>query len=282
LTGTSSQITAILLGTNGELYSGLKGGLIGIWDLELSKIKNNLIGHSTVITALHLAKVNEQPYILVSGALDGKIKIWDLRNKPGNCINLKGHMECIRSLSVSPDNNYIASGSEDSLVRLWDIRQNKLLKEFSLPDQTGVNCVEFNPHSITLAYGSNDRTVKHWDLERYDLISITPLDRLPITKVKFDSSGKNAYVATNETLKYWMIDDSKPELLENIDAGWNKLQDMVYVNNEGLFAVSTYGSKLAFWSVPESSKMVNEAKKISEDMLYKQESVFARNGKNVY
>jgi WD40 repeat protein len=140
-------------------------------------------------------------------------------------------------LSISPDNNYLASGSEDTLVRLWDLRQNKLMKEFSIPDQNVVNCVEFNPHSITLAYGSNDRTVKHWDLERYELISITPIDRLPIVKVKFDSTGKNVYVATNETLKYWMIDDNNPSLLETIDAGWNKLQDMVYVNNQGLYGI---------------------------------------------
>jgi WD40 repeat protein len=202
--------------------------------LETNKVKNNLIGHSTVISALYLIRANDTPYIIVSGSLDGKIKIWDLRNK-NNCINLKGHMECIKSLSVSPDNSYIASGSEDSLVRLWDIRQNKLLKEFNIPDQSAINCVEFNPHSITLAYGSNDRTVKHWDLERYDLISITPLDRLPIMKVKFDSTGKNAFVATNETLKYWMIDDNKPTLLDNVDAGWNRLHDMTYVNDEGLY-----------------------------------------------
>jgi WD40 repeat protein len=245
-------------------------------------MKFSLIGHSNVITALHLAKANELPFMLVSGSLDGKIKLWDMRVKNYACNSgLKGHLESIKALSVSPDNNYIASGSEDSLVRLWDIRQSRLIKEFSIPDQGTVNCVEFNPHSITLAYGSNDRTLKHWDLERYDLISITPLDRLPVVNVKFDSSGKNAYVATNDTLKYWMIDDNQPKLLENIDAGWNKLQDMQYINNEGLYAISTYGSKLSFWCVPESGRLINEIKKTNEDVLYrnKSENVFARNGK---
>ncbi len=190
-----------------------------------------------MITSLYLSKVNNNPYILASGSIDGKVKIWDMRNYKNGCINLKGHFEAIKSISISPDCNYVATGSEDKLVRLWDVRQNKLLKEFSILDQGVVNCVEFNPHSITLAYGCNDRTLKHWDLERYDLISITPLDKLPILKIKFDSSGKNAYVATNETLKYWMIDDSQPYLIDLMEPGWKILQDMQYYANDGLYGI---------------------------------------------
>jgi len=33
-------------------------------------------------------------------------------------INFKGHSECIRTLSISPDCNYIASGGDDSLVKV--------------------------------------------------------------------------------------------------------------------------------------------------------------------
>ncbi len=104
-----------------------------------------------------------------------------------------------------------------------------------LPEQTSVNCVEFNPHCITLVYGSSDKTVKHWDLERFEIISVTPMDKLPAVKLAFDPSGKNIFIATNEGFKYFMIDDEKPELIEMVQAGFNNLQDICYRENEGLY-----------------------------------------------
>lgn len=235
MNGSASLTTSLLLNSNNnEIYSGHKGGLIEIWDLESSKVKHHLQGHSSVVTCLTLSKDLNSPYLLVSGALDGKIKVWDLRSK-ANPLNVKGHTDAVKALTVSPENSYVGSGSEDGIAKLWDIRKNVMVKEFRIDDQNAVNCVEFNPHSVTLAYGSNDKTCKHWDLERYDLISITAIDRLPIVKLQFDETGKNAFVATNEGFKYWMIDDSEPVLLDLMDIGWNKLNDMRYYAENGLY-----------------------------------------------
>lgn len=129
----------------------------------------------------------------------------------------------------------MASGANDNLVKLWDIRQNKLIKDLAVPEQTAVSCVDFNPHSITLAYGSNEKTLKHWDVERYELISITPYDKLPAVKIQFDSTGKNVFIGTNENLKYWMVDDAKPVLLDMFEVGWSNLQDMIYKEHDGIY-----------------------------------------------
>lgn len=196
-----------------------------------------------------MAKCDYIPTYMVTSSLDGKIKWWDIRAK-GSLLNLKGHMSAVRTLSISPDCNLVASGAEDGLVRLWDIRTNRLMKEFSIQDQGTVNCVEFNPYSITLAYGANDKTVKHWDLQTYSLISVSPLDRLPISKVKFDATGKNVFSCTNESLKYWMIDDEEPQLINIFEAGWNKLQDMQYVPEEAVYGLSIYGNKIGYWMIP--------------------------------
>ena len=198
-----------------------------------NKIKLNLQGHSTEVKTMKICKMGENPYILFSGSLDGKIKIWDLRGKNSH-INLKGHIDSVKCFSLSPDHNYLASGSDDSLVKLWDLRQNKLIKEFSSPDQNSVNCIEFNPHCMTMAFGSNDKTIKHWDLEEFQIISVTPLDKLPMNKIQFDSSGENIFVGTNETLKYWKISDSIPILIDMVEIGWNNLQDMKFNENCGL------------------------------------------------
>lgn len=216
-------------------YSGLKGGSIISWDIETGKIKSNLQAHKSEIRSLYFSENNSQS-LLASASADGKMKLWDLRGK-NSYINIKGHLDTINCISISPDCCYIASGANDGLVKLWDIRQNKLIKDLSVPEQTGVNCLEFNPYCITIAYASSDKTLKHWDLERFEVISVTPMDKLPATKLAFDSTGKNMFIGTSEGFKLWMIDDEKPQLIDMFELGWNNLQDLIYKENQGLYGI---------------------------------------------
>lgn len=236
----SSIATYLLLNQPSDYFlSGHKGGSIISWDMTTGKTKANLVAHKSEIKSIHLVNAQNGGSIIASGSSDGKVKLWDLRGK-NTSISLKGHLESVNCVSLSPDCNYLASGANDNLLKLWDIRQNKLLKDLSVPQQSSINCVDFNPHCITLAYGSSDKTVKHWDLERYELISVTPFDKLPAVKLSFDSSGKNLFIGTNEGFKYYMIDDEKPEFVDMFEAGFNNLQDICFRENEGLYGRFKY------------------------------------------
>jgi WD40 repeat protein len=47
LTGHSSPVNKMLLNSaDAELYSGLRGGMIVLWDLKTAKVKINLQGHT--------------------------------------------------------------------------------------------------------------------------------------------------------------------------------------------------------------------------------------------
>jgi katanin p80 WD40 repeat-containing subunit B1 len=287
----SSVITALSLNSlEAELYSGLKGGMIVIWDLDSSKVKYNLQGHSSEITQITMARCEGIPTYLLSGSFDGKIKWWDIRTK-GSPMNIKGHLTAVRALAISPDCNFIASGADDGVVKLWDIRSNKLMKEFCIEDQGSINCVEFNPGSYSLAYGSNDKLIKHWDLNNYSLISVTACDRLPILKMKFNYEGTHIFSGTNETLKFWNVDEENTKLDYMGEAGWNKLQDMHYIEDEAVYAVNTYGSKIGFWMVPfdiianskaDSTLLSKRAKSdIISDFKYVNDNLVAKHINNV-
>ena len=60
----------------------------------------------------------------VSHSGENTIKVWDTTT--GELIHtLKGHGDCVTSLSVSPNGKYIISGSEDSTIRVWELGSGK-------------------------------------------------------------------------------------------------------------------------------------------------------------
>ena len=87
-----------------ELYAGSKGGLVIILDLNSSKVRFNLEAHSSVCTQLAITDNDcSKDEVLFQKT----------------CINtLKSHSDCIKAISISNDNAYIATGGEDCYVKV--------------------------------------------------------------------------------------------------------------------------------------------------------------------
>ena len=100
--GHSSPVNTLLLNSEeAELYSGLRGGMIVLWDIYNQKVKINLKGHSTQITSMTIYRNKNSECVLASGSADGKIKLWDLKSKNA-ATNIKGHFSQVDALSFSP------------------------------------------------------------------------------------------------------------------------------------------------------------------------------------
>ena len=58
---------------------------------------------------------------MISGGIDNDIKVWDLR-KNTVLYKMKGHMDTVTGLALSPDGSYVLSNAMDNSLRIWDIR----------------------------------------------------------------------------------------------------------------------------------------------------------------
>jgi WD40 repeat protein len=248
--GHSSPVNTILLNSDeAELYSGLKGGMIVLWDIYNQKVKINLQGHSTLITSMSIYRNNNIPCVLASASADGKIKLWDLKSKSA-ATNFKGHFSQIDSLCFSPDFTYLASGAQDGVVKIWDIRlTNKSLKEISDKEQKSINCIEFNNYEMAFAFGGKDKMIRYYNIEKFNKIGQTSADRLPIQKIAFDNEGKNLFSATDESLKYWEIHERGLSLADMYETGWNKLQSFKYIEGKAVCALSSFGNKISYYLI---------------------------------
>ena len=62
---------------------------------------------------------------LVSGSLDGTLRLWDARS--GNQIGdpFTGHTDAVESVAFSRDGQRIVSGSDDKTARVWDVHSSQ-------------------------------------------------------------------------------------------------------------------------------------------------------------
>jgi len=132
--GHSSPVNTILLNSDeAELYSGLKGGMIVLWDIYNQKVKINLQGHSTLITSMSIYRNNNIPCVLASASADGKIKLWDLRLNNSDNKNIKNLITNDKSYNSSINyidrykfdlsNNIIITGSYDEKI-IFFVKKN--------------------------------------------------------------------------------------------------------------------------------------------------------------
>ena len=147
------------------MFIGTLGGSIHCFDYQSSKMAFKLNGHLSDCCKL-VAEKSVNPRLLVSGAIDTNVKVWDIRAR--SCINtFKSHMEEITCIDISPDNRIVASGSVDGTIKLWDLPSQKLIKSIQVTASGHPKCLAFNPRDLCVAVATSDRVVKYWELSDY-------------------------------------------------------------------------------------------------------------------
>lgn len=98
------------------------------WDFQKEKLVRNL----HCVSACHSCLVTLDDSLLISGHLDGTVKIWSSNEKPEKVIEL--HDDQILHLTLLPNENQFLSVSKDYTIKLFDIR--KMETVYTVTDKT--------------------------------------------------------------------------------------------------------------------------------------------------
>ncbi len=95
---------------------------------------------------------------LVSGAEDGKLRIWDRQD--GRTINvMNGHLGAINSVAVSRDGRFGLTAGDDRTIRVWDLASAQCLRTVE-SHEGPVTSVAFKGSLRKVVSASSDMTVR--------------------------------------------------------------------------------------------------------------------------
>jgi len=149
--------------------------------IEISYV-GSLYGHNGIVTSIVVGKNSDGTPLVVSGARDKKIIVWNLnlenpqelpetneKTKDEKIIgkpkkSLSGHNHFVSSLAISKDSNFLVSGSWDKTARLWDLSNYKC-KQIISGHSKDILAVSFSIDSRLIITGSMDNTAKFWNVK---------------------------------------------------------------------------------------------------------------------
>lgn len=99
------------------LVSGSDDNAVKIWDSR-KKYAVATYDNTYQVTAVSF---NDTTECIITGGIDNDIKVWDMR-KNDVLYRLRGHIDTVTGIALSPDGSYILSNSMDNTLRIWDIR----------------------------------------------------------------------------------------------------------------------------------------------------------------
>jgi WD40 repeat protein len=148
-----------------KIVSGSADKTICFWDFRSGKCFNTLVGHERGLSCLHF-----ENDLLMSGSADRTIKLWDLRTMRSK-DTLTGHTDAVYCLYYH--NNRLISGGEDRTARVWDLELGRCVAVVSDEDcadrHTGaVYCMQFDDRRLVT--GSFDHTIKLWDMDTFECL----------------------------------------------------------------------------------------------------------------
>ena len=232
-----------------------------------------LKGHEWSVTSLD---INEEGDLLLSGAWDNSMFLWDLNND-SILYKFDNHSDMIWDVTFSSQEQYIASASWDASINIWDIESRKLVHKFKhaqkfTSTQTKpfyqeriapnmINCVAFSPDDSYLASGSSDGMIRIWDLQSGELTETIDIhDSVTVNSLLFNPSGTRL-ISSSDKIKIYDVNNKTTEMI--LDGHHGKLIGSLDLNHSGeLLAsgdIATRDPLVVLWD-PENGDKIREFK----------------------
>lgn len=173
-----------------------------IWDVR-ARAAAFSVPHRYPLTAATFA-AHASAAALLTGGVDGVVRMIDLRKDSSVVFELVGHDDLISGLAVNPLGTHLLSNSFDCTLREWDIRPYcaspsrhtlTYMGHGASTDKNLLRCA-WSPDGQRVTAGSGDRFVYVWDRATQKIVYKLPGHRGCVNDVQFNPVESECIIAS--------------------------------------------------------------------------------------
>ncbi|KAK8398935.1 hypothetical protein O3P69_004206 [Scylla paramamosain] len=169
------------------LATASTNGAVVTWNLnKASRSKLDCVFNDHSRTVQKVSFHPSEAHLLISGSLDGFMKLFDLRRREAT-QTYTSNAESVRDLQFNPHHSiHFCAVSESGNVQLWDMRRpDRVEKQFTAHGGP-IFALDWHPEVKTwIATAGRDKTIKVWDLNENPTVCNTIQTIASVGRVKW-------------------------------------------------------------------------------------------------
>ncbi|GIJ91799.1 hypothetical protein Asppvi_010772 [Aspergillus pseudoviridinutans] len=226
--------------TGDRLASGLRNGIIKIWDTATGDHMQTLQGHDDTVNSVAFSRNGN---LLASCSGDDTIKIWDTAT--GDCVQVfQGHNGPVCSVSFSATDEQLASGSADETIKIWDVAAGKCVQTVEV--NYAAIAVAFSNTDERLAAGLDGGSTIIWDTVTGKPIHKLGTYRAFVESVAFSADDKRlASGESKGTIKIW--DTATGICLHILNGHEDAVFSVSFLGNRNQLASGSFDGTVKMW-----------------------------------
>jgi WD40 repeat protein len=275
--GHLQEITGVAVSSDAKnplIVSASDDGTVRVWEGKQRREKAVWLhrastGHTTAVRAVACTPAGAPSNLCLSGAADGKGRLWDLNGDsdqtPRELQDM--HRQAITCAAFSPDGKTCATGGDDRAINIWDVATGAL--RYRLPSQHRgpVTSVQFTPQS-QLVSAARDNSLVLWQLGDTGAKVLRVMDRRSgeVTTLGASPDGKLVLFDEGKTLRVLTLPGGLTEaVLQSSGAATFATLALWSPDGQRILTASASDGRLQLWRAPGSGRRVAELRQLVAD-----------------
>jgi len=210
-------------------------------------------GHTKAIAVIRWFPVSA--HLILSGAMDNKVKIWEVY-KNRRCIRTySGHKQAIRDVNFNNSGDHFLSTSYDRYIKLWDTETGQCTQSFT--NKKVGYCCKFNPDDDKqhlIVTGMADKKILCWDTRSGEIVQEYDRHLGAVNTITFvDENRRFVSTSDDKSLRVWEW-DIPVDMKYIADPGMHSMPAVTKSPNEKWLACQSLDNKICIFTCGEKFK----------------------------